>query len=189
MERIAAVLEGLGHDVFPVEPDYGLIGISFLPRGSAGAAYWIDRIPNARPERATRTEVRIGRLVGGRVLRWARSLEPHYRRRVGRIFERVDVLLTPTTAQLPLPVGVLDGLGWWSSGQVITKACPFAWAWNTLGWPGLNVPAGSSGSGLPIGAQLLGRECDEATLLALGAQLESVERWTERRPQLATEGL
>jgi len=40
------------------------------------------------------------------------------------------------------------------------------------GWPGLSVPAGHTAAGLPIGAQLLGRENDEATLLALGAELE-----------------
>jgi amidase len=182
VERVAKVLEGLGHDVFPADPDYGLVGMSFLPRGSAGSAYWADRIPNARLERATETEVRLGRLMGGRVLRAARALEPHYHRKIGRIFDRADVVLTPTTAKPPLPVGCLDGLGWWEAGQVVSKACPYCWTWNTLGWPALNVPAGLTGSGLPIGAQLLGRECDEATLLALGAQLESVEGWLDRRP-------
>jgi amidase len=182
VERVAGVLEGLGHEVFPADPDYGLIGASFLPRGSAGSVYWAKRIPNASFERATRTEIRLGKLMGGRVLRLARSFEPHYQRKVGRIFERADVVLTPTTAQLPLAAGAFQGMGWWAAGQMATKACPFCWAWNTLGWPGLNVPAGFSRSQLPIGAQLLGRERDEATLLALGAQLESVECWTAHRP-------
>jgi amidase len=182
IERMAGVLEGLGHDVFPADPDYGLIGVSFLPRGSAGSALWADRIPNATFERATRTEIRLGKVMGGRVLRLARSFEPHYQRKVGRIFERADVVLTPTTAQLPLPAGAFAGLGWWAAGQMATRACPFCWAWNTLGWPGLDVPAGFSSSHLPIGAQLLGRERDEATLLALGAQLEAVEGWTAHRP-------
>jgi len=181
-ERMAGVLEGLGHAVFPADPDYGLIGASFLPRGSAGSAYWAERIPNARLERATKVEVRLGKLMGGPVLRAARRLEPHFRAKVGRIFEQADVVLVPTTAQLPLPVGAFEGLGWWAAGQVATKACPLCWAWNVLGWPGLNVPAGFSAGGLPIGVQLLGRECDEGTLLALGAELEGAERWTDRRP-------
>ena len=33
-ERMADVLSGLGHDVFPADPDYGLIGLSFLPGGA-----------------------------------------------------------------------------------------------------------------------------------------------------------
>jgi len=186
VERLAEVLERLGHRVFAAEPDYGLVGLSFLPRASAGSARWLERIPNARPEPATVAEVRIGRAMGGPVLRVARGFEPHYRRKVGRIFERADVVLTPTTATMPLPVGALDGLGWWARGQVVSASCPYCFVWNTLGWPALDVPAGLSRSGLPIGAQLLGRASDEATLLALAMQLEAVERWTDRRPPLSS---
>jgi len=185
VERLAGVLEGLGHTVFPADPDYGFVGVSFLPRGSAGSADWATRIPNAQVERATRTELKLGKLMGGRVLQLARALEPHYRDKIGRIFERADVVLTPTTAALPLPVGAFQGMGWWAAGQLATGACPYCWVWNTLGWPGLSVPAGFSRSGLPIGAQLLGREGDEATLLAMGTELEAVERWTEHRPPIA----
>jgi amidase len=180
--RIAGVLAGLGHDVFAQDPDYGLIGLTFLPRGSCGVAEWSDRVPDAQFERATRFEVQMGHLLNGRPLRRARLSEAHYQAKVGRIFEQADVLLTPTTAQLPLPVGALKDQGWWNAGQIASKACPYCWAWNVLGWPGLNVPAGLSASGLPIGVQLLGHDSDEATLLALGAQLETVERWNDRHP-------
>jgi len=183
-DHVAAVLEGLGHEVVAADPDYGLIGLSFLPRGMAGSADWFERSPAAAVERATRTEVRIGRLLRGRALRAARAAEPHYARKVGRIFDVADVVLTPTTARHPLPVGALEPLGWWGAAQVATAACPFCWVWNTLGWPALNVPAGLSSDGWPIGAQLLGRPCDEVTLLRLARQLEEVERWGERRPPL-----
>ncbi len=182
VERLAGVLASLGHDVFPADPDYGNVGLSFLPRGMAGSAEWFASIADPRVERATRAEVRMGRVVGGWPLRAARRVEPHYQRKIGRIFDRADVVLTPTTAVHPLPVGVLEGLGWWASGQIASRACPFCWMWNTLGWPALNVPAGVGTAGLPMGAQLLGRPYDEATLLRLGAQLEHVERWAERVP-------
>ena len=51
-----------------------------------------------------------------------------------------------------------------------------------LGWPGVNVPAGFTDDGLPLGAQLLGPANSEELLISLAAQLESVERWYERRP-------
>ena len=94
------------------------------------------------------------------------------RRRIGQIFERVDVVLTPTTAKPPSRIGAHAG-GYWATSTAVSAACPFGFAWNVTGWPGLSVPAGRTASGLPIGVQLLGRENDEATLLALGAELES----------------
>ncbi len=72
--------------------------------------------------------------------------------------------------------------GRWKSGQRSAAAAPFAWAWNVLGWPAVSVPAGFAVAGLPIGAQLLGRQDDETTLLALAAQLEEASGWTAWRP-------
>ncbi len=180
--RLAGILTDLGHHVFSADPAYGPIGLSFLPRGTTGVADWLAAVPNAKPELATRTEARLGRHVGRRLLPAARRIEPLLRRRIGKIFQRADVILTPTTAQLPLKAGALQGRGWWESGNLSTAACPFCWAWNVLGWPGISVPAGLSGTGLPIGAQFLGRENDEATLLMLAAQLEAAENWPDRRP-------
>ena len=65
------------------------------------------------------------------------------------------------------------------------SACPYAWPWNVLGWPGVNVPAGLTPDGLPIGAQLLGPASSEPLLISLAAQLEGVERWADRAPDLA----
>ncbi|WP_433477951.1 amidase [Spirillospora sp. CA-142024] len=182
VERLARRLTDLGHKVFPAEPDYGLVGLGLVPRGTAGVADWLDSIPNARPERRTEAEARMGRLVGRRLLPLARRMDPHLRRKVGRIFQVADVVLTPTTAQPPLKVGAFDGVGYRKTQSGVAAACPYAWTWNVLGWPGVSVPAGFTKSGLPIGAQLLGHDSDEATLISLAAQLEAVEGWVERRP-------
>jgi amidase len=188
VERLAGVVADLGHQVFDADPDYGLVGATFLPRGMAGSAEWSARMQDPQLERATRTEVRLGRLVQGWPVRLARGLEPHYQRKIGRIFDGADVVLTPTTAQHPFGVGALEGLGWWTSGVLSSRTCPFCWMWNLLGWPAMSVPAGLSGAGLPMGAQLLGRPGDEGTLLRLGAQLEGVERWDDLRPPEHADG-
>lgn len=182
--RLAERLEALGHRVAPGDPNYGLVGLSALPRGTSGVADWLERIPDAEPEPSTRTDARLGRLLGRRLLGPARRMEPRLRSRVAAIFAEADVVLTPTTAGFPLPIGALAGCGWWMSGHLSAAAAPFAWAWNVLGWPAMSVPAGFGAGGLPIGAQLLGRPDDEATLLALGAQLEADQGWTARRPPL-----
>jgi amidase len=119
------------------------------------------------------------------VLRFARALEGPMRRQVGAIFKRFDVVLTPTTAQPPLAVGSIDGLSNWQTDKVIVGACPYAWPWNALGWPGVNVPAGLTDTGLPMGAQLLGPGNSEPELIALAAQLERECRWHELRPPVS----
>jgi amidase len=42
-----------------------------------------------------------------------------------------------------------------------------------------------SDDGLPIGTMIVGRHGEEATLIALAAQLEAELRWTDRRPPLS----
>jgi amidase len=182
--RIAGVLGDLGHDVIETDPRYGLMGLTLAVRGQAAVHDWVSsNVPDAALlDPRTRDAARMGKLFAGPLLSLARRSEPWFRRRVGSIFEDVDVVLTPTTASPPLRVGVTAGLGGWATDRIMASACPYAWPWNVLGWPGISVPAGLTATGLPIGAQLLGRENDEATLLALAAQLEGVERWAQQRP-------
>lgn len=182
VERLARRLTDLGHKVFPADPDYGPVGLGLIPRGTAGVADWLDSLPNPRPDRRTEAEARIGRIAGRRLLPLAKKMDPYLRRRAGRIFRFADVVMTPTTAQPPLRVGAFDGAGYQKTQSGVAAACPYAWTWNVLGWPGVNVPAGFTGAGLPIGAQLLGHDSDEATLISLAAQLEAAEGWVERRP-------
>lgn len=175
IEALAERLAELGHEVEEADPPYGLVGPALVARGMPGVHEWLrDRVPDHGPlESRTRVHGRFGRALSGPPLRTARAAEPALRRRIGRIFERFDVILTPTTAKHPAPIGSLDGRGYWATSTAISAACPFAFAWNVTGWPGLSIPAGFSAEGLPIGAQLLGRENDEGTLLALGAELEN----------------
>ena len=62
------------------------------------------------------------------------------------------------------------------------SACPYAWPWNVLGWPGVNVPAGSTDGGLRVGAQLLGPAGSERFLISLTSQLNDGLRWIEKQP-------
>ena len=177
IEGFAERLAGLGHEVFPTDPDYGMVGPAIIPRGMAGVEAWLAAHGEDRSalEPRTRVHARLGRALGGMPLRLSRAAEPALQRRAGRIFERCDVVLTPTTAKPPPRIGALEGRGYWATSSRASATCPFAFAWNVVGWPGMSVPAGLTSTGLPIGAQLLGREGDEATLLSLAAQVERAE--------------
>jgi amidase len=74
------------------------------------------------------------------------------------------------------------GLSGLRTDRAMITACPYAWPWNILGWPGVNVPAGFVGEGLPVGAQLLGPADSEPLLVSLAAQLEADLRWHEWWP-------
>ncbi|MEJ8660853.1 amidase [Streptomyces sp. MS1.AVA.4] len=181
--RLAEALARLGHDVEEARPRYGLIGLGFVPRGTTGIA----EIAALHPEPdlldpRTRTALRNGRLLGGRVVRAARAREARQHSRIGALFDSYDVLLTPTTAAPPPRIGTFDGLSAWRTNKAMAAVCPYAWPWNVLGWPGVNVPAGFTADGLPVGAQLLGPEGGEERLISLAAQLEDDLRWHEHYP-------
>jgi amidase len=183
VERLAGVLEALGHEVEDADVPYGLSpGISIMPRSMTGVREWVGRCPDrSLLDPRVREAARLGLLLRP-LTPVARIAERVGHRRVGRVFRRYDVVLSPTSALPPLPIGACDGLSSWQTDRAIVAACPYAWPWNVLGWPGVNVPAGLTEAGLPIGAQLLGPADSEARLLSLAGQLEEAERWHERRP-------
>ncbi|GAA2364749.1 amidase [Streptomyces cuspidosporus] len=186
--RLAERLTALGHEVAEAEPRYGVgVGLSFLPRAMAGLWEWSAHVPDRTLlDVRTLTAVRHGRLLGGGPLRLARAAEGPLRRRVGEIFSRegFDVVLSPTTATPPLRIGAMAELNGWHTDRAVIAACPYAWPWNVLGWPGVNVPMGFADEEgtLPLGAQLLGPANSEPRLISLAAQLEADQRWYERWP-------
>ncbi|WP_329334953.1 amidase [Streptomyces sp. NBC_01352] len=176
--QLAEELGDLGHIVEEADPPYGQIGLTFVPRATAGLAERVREAPfPTLLDRRTRDAARLGGLLGGVPLRAARRAEAVLHRRIGTFFTTYDVILAPTTAAPPPRIGALLGLGGLATDRAMIAACPYAWPWNVLGWPGVNVPAGFVGGGLPVGAQLLGPANSEPLLISLAAQLEARLRW------------
>ncbi|MFD8950527.1 amidase [Streptomyces xanthophaeus] len=183
VEGLAARLESLGHEVVPEDPRYGPVGLAFVPRATSGVRDLAALVPDrSLLDPRTHEAVRTGRLLGGPALRISRRAEAALQRRVGEVFGRFDVVLTPTTATPPLRIGALAGLGALATDRAMIAACPYAWTWNVLGWPGVSVPAGFTADGLPLGAQLLGPAEAEPLLLSLAAQLEAEGGWAAHWP-------
>jgi amidase len=185
MEDVAGQLEELGHTVVRADPNYNLrMSSNFLSRSTAGLLDWIDRLgPGVTLDRRTAANARMGWLLSQNALRKARAAEAGSQQRIGYIFNLVDVVLAPTTA-LPAPkVHDFDGRSGLSTDRAMIRACPAAWPWNLLGWPAINVPAGFTTDGLPIGVQLMGPENSEPLLISLGAALEAINGWAMKQPE------
>ena len=55
---------------------------------------------------------------------------------------------------------------------------------NLAGLPGISIPCGFTGGGLPVGLQLIGRPFDEAGLLAIARHYEQAHDWHHKHPSL-----
>ena len=111
-----------------------------------------------------------------------------YSRRLVRMWEGIDVLLTPTLAKPPIEIGALEPKEDEPPVQMLMNAgewVPFTPVWNATGQPAISLPLHQTDAGLPVGVQLVGPPAGEELLLSLAAQIEAAEPWADRRPALA----
>jgi amidase len=181
----AALLADLGHHVEEVDPGYPDPTTAFVPQFFAGVASEARVVEHPeRLERRTRETLRLGRWVRPGVVEWAMRQGEKVAERANRVFDRHDLLLTPTIAHRPPHAGVLDGVGTLRAAALATPMIAYTALWNVTGNPAASVPAGFGSDGLPLAVQLVGRGHDETTILAVAAQLERARPWADRRPVL-----
>jgi aspartyl-tRNA(Asn)/glutamyl-tRNA(Gln) amidotransferase subunit A len=103
------------------------------------------------------------------------------RRDIEKVFERVDLLITPTHPILQPAISQLTGnidkdieIGTLSN----RNNSPF----DVYGSPAISVPCGFTTGGLPIGLQIVGKHGSEATVLQLAHAYEQATDWHKRRP-------
>jgi amidase len=182
LEETAELLRGLGHEVSEREVDYGPLvpSAEFTVRYLQGLRD--DAAGLAHPERLERrirALARLGRLLPPAALDWSRSRELAYSARLNEPLADNDVLMMPVTPAPAPRIGACEGRGWLWTSTVAAAMVPYAACWNLTGQPACSVPAGSAPDGLPRAVQLVGRPNDEATLVALAAELEAARSATD----------
>ena len=88
-----------------------------------------------------------------------------------RQYSAYDMILTPTLAMTPRPIGWYEG---GDADEDYARQCrysPFTSMVNVCGLPAISIPVLDTADGLPMGIQLIGRPGAEADLLAVAAQL------------------
>jgi aspartyl-tRNA(Asn)/glutamyl-tRNA(Gln) amidotransferase subunit A len=102
-----------------------------------------------------------------------------YRTAVRRVFEAVDVVITPTVAvTAPAIDGPVDG-------ELILRN---TWPFNAAQTPAISLPCGFDAAGLPIGLQLVAAPYDEPTLFDAAERYQGATSWHRRRPELERSG-
>ncbi len=196
LERTAALLQGLGHEV--VEQGMGIdYRALYTARGPVSGANFaammgrlideIGREPEPHElEPLTWAALKGGRKVTGeQALRGMQELRMLNRQTLA-FFNDWDIYLSPVLGT-PVPeVGFIDPVALEPrelnrrQGQVFPFTPPF----NFSGQPSLSLPLETSANGLPVGMMFTARYADEATLFRLAAQLEKEAPWQKRRPQI-----
>ncbi|MBU0693399.1 MAG: Asp-tRNA(Asn)/Glu-tRNA(Gln) amidotransferase subunit GatA [Candidatus Omnitrophica bacterium] len=100
-----------------------------------------------------------------------------------KVYREVDVIFTPTspTPAFKIAEKITDPLSMYLSDVYTISA-------NLAGLPAVSFPAGFTKEGLPIGAQFIGREFDEATLIRAGFSYQCSTDYHKKIPKIAHEG-
>ncbi|UFN50556.1 amidase [Roseomonas sp. OT10] len=189
LERVAHLLESLGHHVEWVVPE-----IDFRAAFAAQTTCYISNFAQT-----------VNNLIGALGLErppadlvepmniriWEAGLHTSFTERArmqavfnatarafGTFFEAWDIILTPITAKPTPVIGTTeyltisdnpDVLDWFGNLWRNFAYTPLA---NLCGIPGISLPLAMQESGLPLGIQALARQADDGRLLQLAAQVE-----------------
>jgi aspartyl-tRNA(Asn)/glutamyl-tRNA(Gln) amidotransferase subunit A len=113
-----------------------------------------------------------GRLVPATQYVNAQRVRREMIRDYARMFEQIDVLLTPATP-MPAPrIGQTTIRLGDSDEDTRLSATRFMRGINVLGNPAMSIPCGWSAAGLPLGLHLVGKPWSERILLDCAAAME-----------------
>jgi amidase len=194
-EDASALLESLGHHVTEVDVPLPLEAVPHFERVWSALAAGIPIPPGREHELRplTRWLRERGRALEPGELDEALRLMAEHADRALAETAHLDVVLTPTLAELPAAIGAIrdddDPAGDFEAQKRFT---PYTSPYNITGQPAVSLPlhwtaddADDEGTpALPVGIQLVARPMHESVLLGLAAQLEAARPWSHRHPEV-----
>lgn len=175
---VAEALAGMGHAVEEAPGPVGDLD-EFLPVWQRlVGTFWF--LPWARTQPPTRW---LGQSARGLPKGLAVARQAELTARWLAWQEGCDVLLTPTVAVPPPPVGSYAGPDGEAAFRAAAALAAFTAPFNVTGQPAISVPAGLHPTlGVPVGVQFVGPHGGEATLLALARSVEEARPWARVPP-------
>jgi amidase len=184
----ARALESVGHHVvdtpLPVPPTDELIAAFTTIWNVGGAGIPLEDPSRVEPHnRAVRDAART--IDSWTYAEGVRKTQRLSRRIVEAFVASFDLLVTPTMACLPPPIGA------WRAGgddplRALHSSYPlvvFTSLFNVTGQPAISVPVHhDDATGLPVGVQLVAAPWREDLLLQVSRTLELARPWADRHP-------
>jgi len=181
----ARAFEALGATVEEVKPGFAdttdmirlIWGAHYIGNYGQYLDQWRDRMDPglvACMDEAKRWSAADYVAMRGRKINFWDSVRP--------LFERYDLLLTPTTSVAAFEVGRLNPAGWPQHAWDWFPWASFSYPFNFTGQPAATVPAGFTPGGLPVGLQIVGRRFADLTVLQAARAFETARPWAGRKP-------
>ncbi|MCF6232882.1 MAG: amidase [Rhodobacteraceae bacterium] len=203
VDNTAKLLEGLGHQVeefhLPDDLDADAMMFAWTRIVACGTALTVRGILGGKPldptliEGVTRGAIRHAEQVSGADYLEAVNQIHAFGRRMAHIFDTCDVLITPTLAAPPAPVGLLkpdneDFVDYRTGKGGVFDYSPFTAIFNASGQPAVSLPLHWSDAGLPVGVHLAMAFGDDERLMSLSAQIENAAPWAATQYSLISGG-
>ena len=183
VEDALGVLRSLGNDLFEIEIDVPTDRTLQAAESYAYHCEFVSKSPELyQPE--TLRRIRTGEGISAeRKEQAARELK-QVRSEIYKVFEDVDLLVTPTT---PILAPAIDDL---KRDPDVLRPCELVLLRNTRpanvwGLPAISIPCGFTRAGLPVGLQIIGPHWREDRVLQLAYAYEQATAWHKRSPRLA----
>jgi amidase len=185
-EEASELLAGLGHEVTAIDMP---LGPDVVPRFETLWYAMATLVPvepedEGRLRPLTRYLRGRGREVSASALVFTQAHLQHVVRAAWQTLNNYDVVLTPTLASPPVPVGYFEDVEPAENFERQKRFTPYTAMINVTGQPAVSLPLHWNSDGLPIGVMLAGQMGDEATLLSLSAQIEAARPWRDRHPPI-----
>jgi aspartyl-tRNA(Asn)/glutamyl-tRNA(Gln) amidotransferase subunit A len=182
VEEALVVLRALTGNLSEIELDVPTDRKLQSAESYAYHAEFVSRNPELyRPETLRRIRTGEG-ISNAEVEQRLRELK-EIRCEIDKVFEAVDVLITPTT---PVAAPTIAGLK--QSPELLrpreTLLLRNTRPVNVWGLPAISIPCGFTTAGLPIGLQIIGPQWREDRVLQLAYAYEQATAWHKRIPEL-----
>ncbi len=182
--------EALGHTIEPIQLDFDpeKLWMSWVRlRNMAMAAKMKSEYENPELRKLLKAEmiyeIEAGLALSGQEIADATAARTDWFKYLAEVYQSFDAIALPSAQVMPFDAE----LDWPKSinGQDMTTYhnwMEIAIPASLIGLPALNLPAGFSSTGLPVGFQLMGPRGADAKLLRLGHRYQEATLWPQKHP-------